>query len=370
MQGTHANLWGNFDMFCGTKNTWNRLCILNRVNDTVWMLEYICIIKRWDLSHRGCEVVVVKAKCLCYIQTKVDTDDADHKFNNIWKANKKIWRPSLLAIIGRWITTTISLFHGGPHSSLTYGIFGKLSHPYCPSQSIFPSSTVQSLVPLFGSNWMSLAHEEWYLCRFAYKATYITAYVLCSVSLLTMAAISVDKLLALLSEPRYRQIVTLKRTYCMVATFWVLLGVAGLCYILDYRIDTWCGRIIIPSCLIISAASFTKIFCVLSHHQAQVEQQQQGQPNPLNILRYKKAVYSALWVQLALVGCYLPIGISGIVIASSNTYSSHLFITWRVALVLFYFNSALNPVLYCWRISEMKQAVKQTISQALCCPLN
>ena len=114
--------------------------------------------------------------------------------------------------------------------------------------------------PFIAIYWMSLAHEQWYLCRFAYKATYITAYALCSVSLLTMAAISVDKLLALLSELRYRQL------YGMVATFWVLLGVAGLCYILDYRIDMWCGRIIIPSCLIISAASYTKIFCVLSHH--------------------------------------------------------------------------------------------------------
>ena len=83
--------------------------------------------------------------------------------------------------------------------------------------------------------------------------------------------------------------------------------------------------------------------------------------------RYKKAMYSGLWVQLALVGV---IGVSGIVIASSNTYSSHLFITWGVALVSVYFNSALNPVLYCWGICEMRQAVKQTISQALCCPLN
>ena len=114
--------------------------------------------------------------------------------------------------------------------------------------------------PFIAIYWMSLAHEEWYLCRFAYKATYITAYALCSVSLLTMAAISVDKLLALLSELRYRQL------YGMVATFWVLLGVAGLCYILDYRIDMWCGRIIIPSCLIISAASYTKIFCVPNQH--------------------------------------------------------------------------------------------------------
>ena len=69
--------------------------------------------------------------------------------------------------------------------------------------------------PFIATYWMSLAHEEWYLCRFAYKATYITAYALCSVSLL-----SVNRLLALSSGLRYRQIVTSKRTYCMVATFW------------------------------------------------------------------------------------------------------------------------------------------------------
>ena len=54
--------------------------------------------------------------------------------------------------------------------------------------------------------------------------------------------------------------------------------------------------------------------------------------------RYKKAVYSELWVQLALVGCYSPIGVSGIAIASNNTYSSHLIVTWRVAIVSVYFN--------------------------------
>ena len=71
----------------------------------------------------------------------------------IWKANKKIWRPSLLTIIGRWIITTITLFHGSPHSPLAYGIFGELSHPCCPSQSIFPPPAVQTLATLFGNNW-------------------------------------------------------------------------------------------------------------------------------------------------------------------------------------------------------------------------
>ena len=188
-----------------------------------------------------------------------------------------------------------------------------------------------------------------------------------------MAAKSADRLLALLSGLRYRQIVTLKRTYFIVATFWVLIVVAGLCYILDYRIDICCDHIIIPSCLIISVGSYTKIFCVLSHHTMRLMQKvytTTADPNALNMARYKKAVYSELWVQLALVGCYSPIGVSGIAIATNNTYPSHLIVTWGVAIVSVYFNSALNPVLYCWRTSEMRQAVKQTISQALCCPLN
>ena len=100
MQATHPNLWVNFEVFCGTNDAWDSLRISNRVNETVYILKYICIIKRWDRSQGGCEVVV-KAKYLCYTQRKEDTDDADHNFNSISKANKNIWRPSLVAILGR-----------------------------------------------------------------------------------------------------------------------------------------------------------------------------------------------------------------------------------------------------------------------------
>ena len=52
------------------------------------MFEYKCVVKRWDLSYSGCEVVV-KAKYLCYIQRKVDTEDANYRFNSIWKATEQ-----------------------------------------------------------------------------------------------------------------------------------------------------------------------------------------------------------------------------------------------------------------------------------------
>ena len=217
---------------------------------------------------------------------------------------------------------------------------------------------------------MSLLHEDWSLCRYATDAVFITGYALCSVSLLTLTAISVDRLLALLLGLRYRQVVTLKRTYVIVAIFWVVSGVAALCYILDRSITLWYGYIGTPACLVISVASYTKIFCTLSHHHGQVQdhvQQQPSQPNALNLPRYRKAVYSALWVQVALVVSYLPYSIFRIVVSLSEPSSSHLMAVGMTS-VLLYFNSTLNPFLYCWKISEVRQAVKQTIREALCCP--
>ena len=224
--------------------------------------------------------------------------------------------------------------------------------------------------PLAATYWMSLVHADWSLCRYAYDAGFITGNALCSVSLFTLTAISVDRLLALLLGLRYRQVVTLKRTYIVVAIFWLISGVAALCYILDLLITLWCSYIVIPSCLVISIASYTKIFRTLSHHHTQVQdhvEQQRSQPNALNIARYRKAVYSALWVQLGLVVCYVPYFIVLFFFADSRPTFT-LTLAGGITTVSVAFNSTLNPFLYCWKISEVRQAVKQTIRQALCCP--
>ena len=197
-------------------------------------------------------------------------------------------------------------------------------------------------------------------CSLHYRSTF-------GVSLLTMAVISVDRLIALLSGLRYKEIVTLKRIYIIIASFWVLCLVASLCIIFDQRITLLSILISIPLSLLISLASYTKIFRTLRHHQAQV-QQQPSQPNALNMARYRKAVHSALWVQSVLVICYTPYLIVVFVNTSSTTYSSNSAVAWEMAIILVFFNSTLNPFLYCWKISEVRRAMKQTIRQALCCP--
>ena len=245
-------------------------------------------------------------------------------------------------------------------------------HP--PSKLLYRSLATTDLLvglvtqPLAATHWMSLVHEHWSFCQYARGAAFISGFVLCSVSLLTLTAISVDRLLALLLGIRYRQIVTLKRTCIITASFWILSVAAGLISILHYRLAIWCYIMVIPSCSVISIASYTKIFRTLRHHQAHVQdhfQQQPNQPNAMNMVRYRKAVNSALWVQLALAVCYVPKFIVLLVLTHRKTYSSHVVVIDAITNILTYFNSTLNPFLYCWKVKEVRQAVKQTIRQAL-----
>ena len=278
-----------------------------------------------------------------------------------------------LSFAGVNILLSIAAFVG---NSLILIALHKESSLHPPSKLLYRCLATTDLLvglvsqPLAASRWMFITHEHWIPCRYAITAAVITSHVLCGVSFLTMTAISVDRLLALLLGLRYRHIVTLKRTYIVVVTFWVLSSVAALCYKLDPRITAWYGLTVVPLCYVISIVSFTKIFCALSHHHAQIRDhvQQPNQPNAVNTTKYKKAVYNALWVQLALVVCYLPYALVEIVISRTKTDPSHLVIMRDAASILAFFNSTLNPFLYCWKISEVRQAVKQTIRQGFSCP--
>ena len=132
--------------------------------------------------------------------------------------------------------------------------------------------------PLRVTYLMYAVQEHSSLCHYAIVAAHITGVALCGVSLLTMAVISVDRLLALLLGLRYKEIVTLKRIYIIIASFWVLCLVASLCTIFDQRITALFALILVPLSLLISLTSCTKILRILRHHQAQVQNHTTAEP--------------------------------------------------------------------------------------------
>ena len=226
--------------------------------------------------------------------------------------------------------------------------------------------------PLHVTCWISGMYEQWDICRSTFGTFIITGRTLCSVSLLTLTGISVDRLLALLLGLRYRQVVTIKRTYVTVFAIWISSFVGSTIFLWNELLSLRYTHIVILLCLLTSIYSYTRIFLRLRHRiQTQVQDNVTGQTNqtiPLNIARYRKTVSTALWLQLTLVLCYLP----QIVVAATaiqeiqSGRSSAFYLAWQITTTLLYLNSSLNPILYCWKIREVKQAVKDTIRQMFC----
>ena len=186
----------------------------------------------------------------------------------------------------------------------------------------------------------------------------------------TLTAVSVDRLLALMLGLRYRQAVTMKRVWIFVVTSWLLnAGIAVINFNSSPSLVMSVGIIEVILCLAPAAFCYLEIYLKLLHHKISVQDLHvpQGQPNrggiPLNMARYKKTVSSALWVQMALLACYLPgvVIAIGIVIRGSHTPS--LAFGWTVTLSVLFVNSSLKPFLYCWKIREVRQAGKDTIKQ-------
>ena len=194
----------------------------------------------------------------------------------------------------------------------------------------------------------------------------------CGVSVFASTALSVDRLLALFLGLRYRHVVTLKRARAVLACGCL----ASLLMVLVWNFTGKTHRIIVAIFftlfLSISLFSYTKIVLRLRQHQSSVRDNvQQGQANtekiPLNLERYKKTVVSIALVQLALVICYFPFIVFLILSHLRRIPPGIDLILCNCTATLAFLNSPLNPFLYCWRIKEIRQAVKATITGLCAC---
>ncbi|XP_074634580.1 melanocyte-stimulating hormone receptor-like [Acropora palmata] len=223
--------------------------------------------------------------------------------------------------------------------------------------------------PLFVAFLMELARANW---RILYLTLSTFNFTFCGFSFATATAISVDRLLALFLGLRYRHTVTLRRVRCLVVCFLLASIVNGFIYSLSSRdFANSVGFAVIITSLFLSVFSHVKIFLKLRQHQARVRQQHvgHGQANgreiPLNIERYKKIVCTIAWVELALVLCYFPLFIFLILATTTKLYKIGS-IFHISSLTVVYFNSTLNPILFCWKIREVREAVKITVKQVCC----
>ena len=303
------------------------------------------------------------------MQTNFSEDESRKTFGELYhseEATEKIYGELIfLSVLN--IFLAITAFLG---NTLILVALHKETSLHSPSKLLFRNLAITDLCvgiiaePLLVAYLMSLVKQRWDICYELDYAGLAIGAILCSVSLFTLTAISVDRLLALSLGLRYRQVATLRKAYLSVIVMWVLSVLIGVAfYYLDQTPILDRSRFTaICICVCILGLCYTKIFFALRRSQIHV-QGQVKRAIPLYLARYRKAVHSALWVQLTLVVCYLPFGIVTTFLPKAGEI---FFLVYLIALTLIQLNSSLNPFIYCWKISEVRKAVKDTIRELFC----
>lgn len=190
---------------------------------------------------------------------------------------------------------------------------------------------------------------------------------MCGVSLCTVTAVSVDRFAALHYHMRYPSLITIQRALYISGLIWLSVGLLSGFYFWK-RYYFFLGISFANCvCIFISTYSYYRIFRVVRQHQMQIHVQQQAMENldlnDTNMLRLKRSAMNTFVFYFAIIVCYLPVLVS----LSLNVISRKLWSKeWELADTVMFLNSSVNPVLYCWRLKELRIAVTKTVGQILC----
>ena len=195
------------------------------------------------------------------------------------------------------------------------------------------------------------------------KVFNVMGYCLCGASFFTVSTIGIDRLVALEYHLRYHTVVTPQKTILLTGAIWLVSGFISSMWLWGKDIFYPGIAVIITMCLITSFVVYFKVYRIVRRHQVQIHSQMQhfsasiGE-NHRRFARLRRSALNTFYVYCLFLLCYLPylsILITGMVIPCGLSKG------YAVTATVVFLNSALNPVFYCWRISEVRRAVKQIL---------
>lgn len=188
-----------------------------------------------------------------------------------------------------------------------------------------------------------------------FLVTVFLSAILCMFSLLTVTVLSADRYLALRLHLRYNEFITERRMYCFLGLLSV--GSVAICSVTLFfqAYDEFLGSFTAIACFVVNAVLYLKIYRVVQRHKRQINGLQSGR-RLVNILRFRTSSLAMFYVYLIFLLCYLPYTSLAILypLFRSNTSVK---IAFEASWTLVYMNSALNPMLYSWRLKRIRMAV-------------
>ena len=201
-----------------------------------------------------------------------------------------------------------------------------------------------------------------------HRVSGMIGFYVCGVSLGTMTVISVDRLMALHYHMRYVSLITERRVKFIVGMIWVITLLYSVIYLWKKFVFHLVTGVFIAIFLVICTFSYIKIYGIVRQHQLQIHVQQRAVVNSdiannIHIARLKKSAINTFIFYIFMVICYFP---QVILLSLFGTIYKNWKTEWSFAVTVVHMNSSFNPVLYCWRLRELRAAVFQMVKQLLC----
>ena len=182
-------------------------------------------------------------------------------------------------------------------------------------------------------------------------------------STLHLVLVTCDRLIAIKFTMKYYDIVTKQKIKVAVISCWVL---SVSCVLFKYiritrKFSDLLVAIVLVMCILFIATVYVVLYLETRRHNKVIKTQQLPQDQVDRFARESKALKTAVYVVGAVAICFLPMGF---------TFLSYM-MKWPIIIpspwvrTLAVLNSLLNPLIYCWRQTEMRKYVFRMRAQGV-----
>ena len=162
-------------------------------------------------------------------------------------------------------------------------------------------------------------------CTLVNMRTLISIF-LTAVTLLTVTAMSVDRCLAIYLHLRYDQVVTENRARKVILCLWFISSVPLVIIIFHPLTSFSLATLTIAVCVVIISFVWIKIYQVVRHHQAQIQDQMAAAMQSFNMARFRNSAINTMLVLVIVLVCYTPFLVSNIFVTANSNSLNVLFI--------------------------------------------
>ena len=194
-----------------------------------------------------------------------------------------------------------------------------------------------------------------------YKAFDVMVVFFSTASFCGVVTISVDRFLAIHLHLRYRELVTHKRVVAVVISIWVFSAFwSSMALWAPQNIRSLFVSFGTVIGLLLATLIYIRIYLAVRRYKNRIQTlqvQNAAQTSEMaNFASLIKSVIGTFYVFLVFLVCYLPIFICLAVIATFGP-SIALNRSLLYSCTLVFLNSFLNPVIYCWKMKHIRQAM-------------